>query len=58
MHNKQILCLNCHAEIQLLTTVQKGEVITCPDCSLDLEITNIKPIEVAKAPEVEEDWGE
>lgn len=37
-----------------------GEVITCPDCGLDLEITEITDIEIKleKLDAASEDWGE
>ena len=53
-----ITCPECKAEIAAPATIQKGEVITCPDCGADLEVTGIDPIEVKKAPEIQEDWGE
>ena len=54
-------CPECYFEFD--TTVKeilKGEIIPCPDCGLDLEVTGIngnvltyKPVE-----EIKEDWGE
>lgn len=35
-----------------------GEILTCGDCSVELEIITLDPIVVEMAPEVEEDWGE
>jgi len=59
MNNKQpILCPNCQAQLEIASGVQKGEVITCPDCSMDLEIIKTNPVDLAKAPEAQEDWGE
>ena len=56
---KQILsCLECQGEISVGSEVEKGEIITCPDCGTDLEITKTKPVEIAKAPESQDDWGE
>lgn len=51
-------CLECMAELELAGDLQKGEVTTCPECSTDLEILQIKPIKLALAPEVQEDWGQ
>ena len=50
-------CPECGAEIPL-TNPEKGEIVICPDCGLELEVRNTKPIELAPAPEEEEDWGE
>jgi alpha-aminoadipate carrier protein LysW len=32
--------------------------VQCPDCGVDLEVTSLDPLELALAPEEEEDWGE
>ncbi|MCP4648377.1 MAG: lysine biosynthesis protein LysW, partial [bacterium] len=37
---------------------EAGEIVSCPDCSTNLEVTNVAPPVVQRAPEVEEDWGE
>jgi len=55
---KNTKCLECQAEIKLGDDLQKGEVITCPECSTDLEIISVKPIKVKLAPVVQEDWGQ
>ena len=36
----------------------EGEVLTCEGCSAELEVVGLKPLRLAEAPEVEEDWGE
>jgi len=51
-------CPECGAEIELGDDVLKGEILSCPDCGLELEVTGVKPLAVAPAPEEEEDWGE
>jgi alpha-aminoadipate carrier protein LysW len=60
MNNKKIetKCLECQAQISLDTTTQVGEVITCPECSTDLEVIQVKPLKLSLAPEVQEDWGQ
>ncbi|MDZ7260712.1 MAG: lysine biosynthesis protein LysW [candidate division KSB1 bacterium] len=50
-------CVQCDAEIKL-TDVEKGEIIQCPECGVDLEVINLSPLELDLAPEEEEDWGE
>ena len=51
------VCPECEAEIDLKETI-KGEIVQCPDCGVELEVVNTNPIELAPAPEEEEDWGE
>lgn len=51
------LCPECDAEISL-DGVVLGEIVVCPDCGVDLEVTSLNPPEVALAPMEEEDWGE
>jgi alpha-aminoadipate/glutamate carrier protein LysW len=50
-------CPECEAGI----TVQGllvGELIYCPECNAELEVLRLEPLDVALAPQVEEDWGE
>jgi len=59
MHNKQtILCPDCQGEIIIADDAAKGEVVSCADCSGDFEITNVQPLAIEHAPEVQEDWGQ
>jgi alpha-aminoadipate carrier protein LysW len=51
-------CPECAAEIQLDDDVIEGEIIECPECGVELEIVTLEPLELALAPEEEEDWGE
>ncbi len=51
-------CPECEAEIPFQEDVVKGEILSCPDCGVDLEVTSLDPPEVSPAPEEEEDWGE
>ncbi|PKO13739.1 MAG: lysine biosynthesis protein LysW [Chloroflexi bacterium HGW-Chloroflexi-10] len=53
-----VMCLECDAEISLDAGVEENEIIVCPDCGVDLEITSLNPLTVALAPMEEEDWGE
>ena len=50
-------CADCGATIRLRNPVV-GEIVDCPDCSLELEVRNLSPLTLARAPEVAEDWGE
>ena len=51
-------CPECDAEVKVAAGTVKGEIVSCPDCKAELEITSVAPIELALAPEEEEDWGE
>ena len=51
-------CVVCGAEVALKKDSIKGELVECPDCGTELEITGTDPIELAEAPMEEEDWGE
>jgi alpha-aminoadipate carrier protein LysW len=50
-------CPECDAVIDLENVVL-GEIVVCSDCGVDLEVTNLDPLEVQLAPMEEEDWGE
>lgn len=54
----EVSCVECGAEIQLEAGVEVGEIIVCPDCGVDLEVTGLDPAEVELAPMEQEDWGE
>jgi alpha-aminoadipate/glutamate carrier protein LysW len=54
------LCPACDAEIDLDEfDVDKGDIISCPDCGVDLEVVGLSPIELDVAPQEEndDDWG-
>lgn len=51
-------CPECDADITLEAGTEVGEIIVCPDCGVDLEVTSLTPITVELAPMEEEDWGE
>jgi alpha-aminoadipate carrier protein LysW len=36
----------------------QGEIVVCPDCGVDLEVTNVQPLTLELAPMEAEDWGE
>jgi alpha-aminoadipate carrier protein LysW len=51
-------CPECAAELALSPSMEVGEIVVCPDCGVELEVTGVNPVTLAMAPEVEEDWGE
>ncbi|MDK2856020.1 MAG: alpha-aminoadipate/glutamate carrier protein LysW [Bacillota bacterium] len=52
-----LVCPECAAEWEAGDLV-RGEIVTCPDCGAELEVLNLDPLELALAPEEQEDWGE
>lgn len=53
-----VTCPECAAEMTLEAGVEVGEIIVCPDCGVDLEVTALNPAAVELAPMEQEDWGE
>ena len=53
----QANCPECEAAIALNDPIE-GEIVSCPDCGVELEVTSLEPLTLELAPEVEEDWGE
>jgi alpha-aminoadipate carrier protein LysW len=51
-------CPECGADIEEDVTYEEGEIINCQDCGVELEVISEDPLELALAPEEEEDWGE
>lgn len=55
---KMAECPECGADISLNKKTEKGEIVNCSDCGIELEVIGIAPFKLAPAPEEEEDWGE
>jgi alpha-aminoadipate carrier protein LysW len=53
-----VSCPECAADITLEESTEVNEIIVCPDCGVDLEVTSLDPAAVELAPMEEEDWGE
>lgn len=52
-------CPECDSTVILNADVQKGEIVVCGDCGVDLEVRETTPeITLALAPQEQEDWGE
>lgn len=51
-------CPECGAQINLASDTEEGEILTCHDCGVELEVISLNPPTLELAPEVEEDWGE
>lgn len=54
----QTRCPECAGAVPLDDGVIQHEILPCPDCGVELEVLTLEPIQLALAPEVEEDWGE
>jgi alpha-aminoadipate carrier protein LysW len=51
-------CPGCEADIEMDEfDVDKGEIISCPECGIDLEVVGLAPLEVDPAPIEEDDSG-
>jgi alpha-aminoadipate carrier protein LysW len=51
-------CPECAATVVLDDAPALSMIVVCPDCTAELEVLALDPLELALAPEVEEDWGE
>ena len=51
------VCPECEASITL-NSPMRGEIVTCPECGAELEVTSVNPIQLELAPMEQEDWGE
>ncbi|HZQ05813.1 MAG TPA: lysine biosynthesis protein LysW [Anaerolineae bacterium] len=51
-------CPECAGTVAFNGKTLKGEIVTCPDCGAELEVTGVNPITLDLAPKEEEDWGE
>ena len=51
-------CPECGAELSLHEDLETGEIIDCGTCGTELEVIDVDPPVLERAPELEEDWGE
>ncbi len=51
-------CPECDVTIACEQGTLQNEIVPCPDCGAELEVTSLVPFTLELAPEVEEDWGE
>ena len=54
----QAECPECAAAVEFPEDALTGEIVSCGECGVELEITRLDPPTVEPAPEEEEDWGE
>lgn len=50
-------CVECGSPIDL-ENPELGELVGCPTCGAELEVTELDPLRLEAAPEEAEDWGE
>ncbi len=53
-----VKCPVCDADVKVTDDAMVGELLTCGDCGVELEVVSLEPPTVEEAPEVQEDWGE
>jgi len=51
-------CVECGADVALHDDLETGEIIDCGPCGVELEVIDVNPPVLDRAPELEEDWGE
>ena len=52
------MCPDCDAQIVVDDGVERGEVVTCPECNAELEVVGLASPRFVLAPPEEVDWGE
>lgn len=58
MSQAESTCPICDAAVQLAADTAVSEIVRCPDCGSELEVTTLEPPSLAEAPAEEEDWGQ
>lgn len=51
------VCVECEAEFDL-DEPDVGQLVSCPECGVEMEVISIKPIELEAVSEEEEDEAE
>lgn len=51
-------CPVCGGDVETAPDVLEGELIDCPECGLELEVSSVSPLTLIEAPTEAEDWGE
>jgi alpha-aminoadipate carrier protein LysW len=55
------VCPECEADIEIDEyDVDKGEIISCPECGVELEVVGLSPLQLDMAPKDsdEDEWEE
>lgn len=51
-------CAVCEQTVETPADPLVGELVPCGSCGVELEVVATDPVVLARAPEIEEDWGE
>jgi alpha-aminoadipate/glutamate carrier protein LysW len=51
-------CVECGAAVEVPADAMQGEILTCSDCGVELEVVSVDPVRLDLAPMEMEDWGE
>jgi alpha-aminoadipate/glutamate carrier protein LysW len=56
----KVACPDCMGEVIVPDDAMVGEIVSCPDCGLELEVKNVDDgkVELEKLSIEKEDWGE
>jgi len=57
LNTQTLPCPSCGGPISLVGVVE-AEILVCPECGVDLEVTHLSPPALEMAPLEAEDWGE
>ncbi len=53
------VCLECDTDIVVPVEIELGDILACRGCGQEHEVIETAPaVQLDRAPEVEEDWGE
>jgi alpha-aminoadipate carrier protein LysW len=57
---KTAKCPDCDADLKVSEDTEKGEIVSCPECGLELEVKQIDgtKLELEELVIEGEDWGE
>ena len=51
------VCPECEADVEMDEyDIDKREIISCPECGVELEVRGLDPLELELAPQEEEEW--
>jgi alpha-aminoadipate carrier protein LysW len=53
-----VACPDCEAAVPMPPEAMVSEILVCRECDSELEVVGVAPPLLARAPEMEEDWGE
>lgn len=58
MDQQNAECPICCADVLFTGEIAIGELIVCPECGMELEVTSLSPLTLSEAPQEAEDWGQ